>query len=242
MKAVFVSDAHLRKKDSDHYRRLLRFLDFPDGYADDLFILGDFFDFWFCRDSHIYPQFVTVIEKLLNLKKRGMRIHLCEGNHDFFLGDYFTKIHGISVYPEWADCVLNGKRVLVSHGDTVDRENRKYLLLRKLLRSKVFYTLQGVIPPFLLWKIAQLSSTVSREFSIDKADILANKMETFSLKKFQENYDAVILGHCHKPLLREHVIEGRRKTFATPGEWRTHFSYLYYEDGRFTLSRYEPSP
>ena len=242
MKAVFLSDAHLRNKDSDNYRRLLRFLDFPDGYADDLFILGDFFDFWFCRDSHIYPQFVTVIEKLLNLKKRGIRIHMCEGNHDFFLGDYFTKIHGITVYPEWADLTLDDKRVLMSHGDTVDRNNKKYLFFRKLLRSKLFYTLQGGIPPLILWKIAQLSSTVSKELSTDKADILAKKMETFSLKKFQENYDAVIFGHCHKPLLSEHVIEGRRKTFVSLGEWRIHSSYLYYEDGRFTLSRYEPSP
>lgn len=242
MKAVFLSDAHLRKEDSESYRRLLSFFDFPEGALDDLFIVGDFFDFWFCRNSNIYPEFVAVIEKLVNLKKRGIRIHLCEGNHDFFLGDYFTKVHGVQVYPEWADLAMDDKRILISHGDTVDRSNKKYLFLRKLLRSTLFYTLQGGIPPLILWKIALLSSTVSKELSTDKADILAKKMETFSLQKFQENYDAVILGHCHKPLLREHMIEGRRKTFVSLGEWRIHYSYLYYEDGRFTLSRYEPSP
>jgi UDP-2,3-diacylglucosamine hydrolase len=67
-------------------------------------------------------------------------------------------------------------------------------------------------------------------------------MEAFSLKKFQENYDAVILGHCHTPLLKEHVLDGHRKTFVSLGEWRVHSSYLYYEDGRFTLSFYNPSP
>jgi len=242
MKAVFLSDAHLRNENSESYRRLLSFLNFPDGYADDLFILGDFFDFWFCRNSNIYPEFVAIIQTLVNLKNRGIRVHLCEGNHDFFLGDYFTKIHAMSVYTEWADLTLDDKRVLISHGDTVDRANKKYLFLRKLLRSTLFYTLQGGIPLLMLWKIAQLSSAMSKEFSTDKADILAKKMETFSVKKFQENYDAVILGHCHTPLLREHVIEGRRKTFVSLGEWRVHYSYLYYEDGRFTLSRYEPSP
>ncbi len=242
MKAVFVSDAHLRSMDSESYRRLLSFLDFPEGALDDLFILGDFFDFWFCRNSNIYPEFVAIIEKLVSLKKRGIRIHFCEGNHDFFLGDYFSKIHDMAVYTEWAYLTLDGTRVLISHGDTVDRTNKKYLFLRKLLRSRLFYTLQHGIPPWILWKIARLSSTVSKEFSADKADVLAKKMEDFSLKKFQENYDAVILGHCHTPLLKEHVIGGHRKTFVSLGEWRVHYSYLYYEDGRFALSFYNPSP
>jgi UDP-2,3-diacylglucosamine hydrolase len=65
-------------------------------------------------------------------------------------------------------------------------------------------------------------------------------MEVFSLGKFQEGYDAVILGHCHKPLLKEYVIEGRKKTFVSVGEWRKYRSYLYYDNGRFTLSYYEP--
>ncbi len=239
MKAVFLSDAHLINDDCDSYRDLLRFLDFPEGHIDNLFILGDFFDFWFCRDSRIYPPFMAMIEKLLALKNRGIRISICEGNHDFFLGDYFTRLHGIPVFTEWADLKLDDRRFLISHGDTVDRTNKKYLFLRKLLRSGLFCRLQGCIPPFILWEIARVSSTMSKELSSDSADLLAEKMEYFSAKKLQEGYDAVILGHCHKPSLKEYMIEGRRKIFATPGEWRKDRSYLYYEDGHFTLSYYK---
>ncbi len=241
MKAVFLSDAHLKNQGDDSYRSLVRFLDFIRDYADNLFILGDLFDFWFCRDRHIYPEFKTVIERLIDLKKQGTRIFLCEGNHDFFLGDYFTKIHGISVFTEWADIKLDEMHVLISHGDTVDRANKKYLFLRKLLRSRLFYRLQGTIPTRILWEIARLSSTVSKELSTASADLLAGKMEVFSQGKFQEGYDAVILGHCHKPLLKEYVIEGRRRTFVSVGEWREYRSYLYYDNGRFTLSYYEPA-
>ncbi|HYA15722.1 MAG TPA: UDP-2,3-diacylglucosamine diphosphatase [Syntrophales bacterium] len=240
MKAIFLSDAHLKNQSDDSYHSIVRFLDFVGGRVDDLFILGDLFDFWFCRDSHIYPEFKTVIERLVDLKRQGLRIFLFEGNHDFFLGDYFTKTHGISVFTEWADIDLNNKHVLLSHGDTVDRTNKKYLFLRKLLRSRLFYKLQGVIPPLILWEIARLSSTVSKELSTASADLLAVKMEAFSRGKFQEGYDAVILGHCHKPLLKEYVIEGRKRTFVSVGEWRKYLSYLYYDDGRFTLSFYEP--
>jgi UDP-2,3-diacylglucosamine hydrolase len=217
----------------------MKFLDFPGDHIDDLFILGDLFDFWFCRDNHIYPGFVAVIEKLVNLKKRGIRIHLFEGNHDFFLGEYFTKTHGITVFTESANIALDGRSILISHGDTIDRTNRKYILLRKLLRSGLFYRTQRSIPPSVLWKIARASSAVSKELTIESETIIARKMEEFALNKFHEGIDAVILGHCHIPLLKEYEIGGRRKTFVTLGDWIKHYSYLSYEDGRFTLSYYK---
>jgi len=239
-KAVFLSDAHLKNRDDDSYRYIMKFLEFPGDHIDDLFILGDLFDFWFCRDSHIYPGFKTVIEKLVDLKKRGMRIHLFEGNHDFFLGDYFTKTHGITVFTESANIALDGRNVLISHGDTIDRTNKKYILLRKLLRSGLFYRMQRSIPTSVLWKIARVSSTVSKELTIESETIIAKKMEEFALNKFHEGIDAIILGHCHIPLLKEYEIGGRRKTFVTLGDWIKHYSYLCYEDGRFTLSYYKP--
>jgi UDP-2,3-diacylglucosamine hydrolase len=239
-KAVFLSDAHLRNQVDEGYHRIMKFLDFSGDHIDDLYILGDLFDFWFCRDNHIYPGFKTVIEKLVNLKKRGMRIHLFEGNHDFFLGDYFTTTHGITVFTESAYIALDGRSILISHGDTVDRTNRKYLLLRKLLRSGLFYRIQRCIPPSVLWKIARASSTVSKELTIESETIIAKKMEEFALNKFHEGIDAVILGHCHIPLLKEYEIGGRRKTFVTLGDWIKHYTYLCYEDGHFTLSQFKP--
>ncbi len=238
-KAVFLSDAHLKNQVDDGYHQIMKFLDFPEDHIDDLFILGDLFDFWFCRDGHIYPAFKTVIEKLADLKKRGMRIHLFEGNHDFFLGDYFTKTLGIKVFTEWANIDLDGRKVLISHGDTIDRTNKKYILLRKLLRSGVFYRMQRSIPPSVLWNIARASSAVSKELTIQTETIIARKMEAFALNKFHEGIDTVIIGHCHIPLLKEYEIGGRRKTFVTLGDWIRHYSYLCYEDGRFTLSYYK---
>jgi UDP-2,3-diacylglucosamine hydrolase len=238
-KAVFLSDAHLKNQVDDGYHQIVKFLDLPDDHVDDLFILGDLFDFWFCRDSRIYPAFSSVIKKLADLKKRGIRIHLFEGNHDFFLADYFTKTLGITVFTGWANIDLDGRNVLISHGDTIDRTNKKYIFLRKLLRSGMFYRMQRIIPPSLLWIIARASSAVSKELTIQTETIIAKKMEAFALNKFHEGIDAVIVGHCHIPLLKEYEIGGRKKTFVTLGDWIKHYSYLCYEDGCFTLSYYK---
>jgi len=234
MKAIFLADAHLKNADDDGYRHLMHFLDTMQA-VDNLFIAGDFFDFWFCRDRRVYPEFLSIIEKLVNLRDHGVHIVFCEGNHDFYLGSYFSEGLGMTVFTEWANIDLDGQKILISHGDTVDESDRRYLLLRKILRSGLFYRIQRNVPLGLLWKIARLSSIVSKELSKESQNWLATKMEIFSQEKFKEGFDAVIMGHCHKPQIKEYMIDGRRKTFATLGDWVRHHSYLYYENGHFAL-------
>ncbi len=238
MKAIFLADAHLKNADDDGYRHLLHFLDTMQA-VDNLFIAGDFFDFWFCRGRRVYPEFRCIIEKLVDLKERGVRIVFCEGNHDFYLGSYFSESLGMTVFTEWANIDLDGQKILISHGDTVDESDRRYLLLRKILRSGLLYRIQRNVPLVLLWKIARLSSIISKELSNESQNWLATKMEVFSQEKFKEGYDAVIMGHCHKPQIKEYIVDGRRKTFATLGDWVRHHSYLYYENGHFALKYFK---
>ena len=253
MRAIFLSDAHLKGPDDAAHPKLIRFFDRLQGrgdggrsihadalVVDHLVIAGDFFDFWFGRGDAVYPGFRPVIDRIVVLKQQGVRICLCEGNHDFFLGDYFTGKLGIEVYPEWAEFEIDGLRVLVSHGDTVDRGNRKYLALRRFLRSRFARALQRLLPLKLLWRLARLSSEMSKEMSGETQNRLAEIMHRYALGKFQEGYDAVILGHCHKPILREAIYDGRPKTFATLGDWMANDSYLSYDDGRFSLNRFLP--
>jgi UDP-2,3-diacylglucosamine hydrolase len=263
MKVIFISDAHLQTRNARGYQTLMEFLDCLRGGnngkdrgsngkndiggcngnitgVDDLFILGDFFDFWFAKGAFIYPEFIEIIDSLSNLKDRGIRIHLCEGNHDFFLADYFAVELGVEIITEWASVNLDGRRVLISHGDTVDESNRKYLLLRRFLRSRFIYKLQRILPVTFLWRIARISSKLSKELPEKSAAALAEKMRAFSLRKFKDGFDAVILGHCHKHVLEEPVINGSKKTFSILGDWIGQYSYLCYEDGSFTLAHYKP--
>jgi len=252
MKAIFLSDAHLRSNRDKSYHVLLHFLthlDCPNGKdltaqtvgADNLFLVGDIFDFWFCKDNRVYPDFVPVLEALTALKKRGVRITFFEGNHDFFLESYFSRKLGMEVIEEWGDFDVDGLRFLVSHGDTVDQSNRGHLMLRNFLRSRFASTLQRFIPVPVLWEMARISSTISRNMSPGQEEAIKEKMLIFAMKKFEMGYDAVILGHAHRPFLKNDIVmDGRRKTFAALGDWISFYSYLCYEDGRFDLKYYRP--
>ncbi|MCG6533928.1 MAG: UDP-2,3-diacylglucosamine diphosphatase [Syntrophales bacterium LBB04] len=265
MKAIFIADAHLWQAKSVRYQALSLFLNRiladrgaytdlaiePQGYLgqnaqpqtlaiDSLFVIGDFFDFWFARNRHVYPDFVPIVERLIALKDHGIAISIYEGNHDFFLNDYFGLCLGMTVVQESSTLDMDGLRIYVAHGDTVDQENRGYLRLRRLLRSIPVYRLQKRLPLRLLWRVAQLGSRVSKEWTSGSREALVGKMEAFSINKFNEGFDAVILGHCHEPVLKEYVIGGRRRIFSTLGDWIAHYSYLHYSDGRFSLARFRP--
>ena len=257
MKAIFISDAHLRRANDERYGKLINFFnDIKEGkinrlvdsdkprtvpvYIDDLYIVGDLFDFWFCKKEKIHPEFILIINKLIELKKTGIRIHLSEGNHDFFMGEYFRDVLEMEVFEEWTNVRLDDLQALIAHGDTTDSTNIKYILFRKFLRSHAFYNIQRFIPASLRWALAGFSSTASKELTIEDGDALVEKMSSFALAKLQENYNAVILGHCHVPSLNHYTIAGKKKTFITLGDWIRHYSFLYYEDNNFFLGYYRP--
>ena len=208
--------------------------------SDDLYILGDFFDFWFCNAGRIHPEFQLVISKLVELQKTGIRIHLCEGNHDFFMKEYFRDKLGMEVFEEWADIHLDGLRMLVAHGDTADRSDKIYLMFRKVLRSRIFYHVQRLMPDVIRWAVASMTSNVSKELNNDNRDILVEKRIAFATEKFREGYDVMILGHCHKPFMKIYNVQGKEKTFVTLGDWVHHYSFLYYEDKKFFMCYYRP--
>jgi len=234
MKAVFIADAHLDGSASAGYRHLMHFLNSIQGLADKLFILGDFFDFWFAGKNGVYPGFSDIVERLLELQGSGIDVSFFEGNHDFFLGDYFGS-YGIRVFSDGAVIDLDGKRVFVSHGDTVDTANKGYLCLRRLLRSNHFYNLQKRMPSSILWSVSRVISGMSRSHEGPSSNGLAARITTFAMEKFEEGADAVILGHFHSPRLEEHVMQDRVKTFVILGDWIRHYSYLLYDDGRFMM-------
>lgn len=257
MKAIFISDAHLRKSSDERYKKIMDFFDdIKEGniqsiadlegtdtnkeLIDDLYIAGDFFDFWFCTKEKINPDFKPVIEKLIELKKAGIRVHLCEGNHDFFMKEYFHDVLGMEVYEEFAEAKPDNLNALIAHGDTADSANTANLFFRKVLRSRAFYNFQRFMPASIRWTIARLCSTTSKELTVENGDALLKKMSSFALTRFQKGFDAVILGHCHVPSVNYYTIADKKRVFVTLGDWIRHYSFLYYENNNFFLRHYQP--
>ena len=235
MRAVFFSDVHARGSSEGAGARILDFLQDVGDRLDHLFVVGDLFDFWFSREGAVYPGFEPIIDRLAAMQRGGVTVHLFEGNHDFFLADYFNRYHGIEVCTGEARISLGGRTIYIAHGDLVDESDSGYRFLRRVLRSRTFYGLQRRLPLALLWRLARRSSDASKEYLAKPQEGLAAKMEKFALAEFDNGADAVILGHCHLPLHRTHAVAGRMCHFVLLGDWLAHRSYLILDGDRFDL-------
>ena len=117
----FLSDFHLGAPNAaaslQREKRIVQFLDSIKNVAEQIFIVGDMFDFWF-EYKHVVPRgYVRLFGKLAELTDAGIQLHFFVGNHDMWMRNYFQTELNIPVYFEPKRFDFNGKKFLVGHGD-----------------------------------------------------------------------------------------------------------------------------
>ena len=91
----FVSDTHLGLSSSEYDSRNneLRFVRWLQNLTDcdELFLLGDIFDYWFEYKKVIPKGFTRLFGQLSIMADKGVKIHFYAGNHDLWLDGILTK-------------------------------------------------------------------------------------------------------------------------------------------------------
>jgi UDP-2,3-diacylglucosamine hydrolase len=239
MAAYFISDVHLglgtREEEKAKEDRLLDFLRAISPSADCLFILGDLFDFWFEYATVIPKGFHRSLAALQEFTENGRPIHYLSGNHDFWIGDYFTNELGMQVHAEPFEVTLEGKRVYLHHGDGLAERDLGYRLIKPLLRNKWNIRLYRWLHPDLGVRLARRSSRSSRQYTSGKDYGETNGMLQFATKQFSGGVDIVIMGHRHKPAIMQ-VGSG---TYVNLGDWITFNTYAVLNQGGITLNSWD---
>ncbi len=235
----FVSDTHFKYRGGGAQENKKRglFLDFISGCrgASRLYLLGDIFDFWFERGRSVPEGYEDILEGLRALVKSGTAVFITGGNHDFWLGSYLPREIGVTILPRDSTHELQGKRVTVTHGDSLLPGDRRYKILRSVIRSDPVIRIAGMVPLPALCFFAEWFSKRSRGFSQTRIRDYAERLLSIAEGSFFENgNDALIMGHIHLPVIR-HFGE---KTFVILGDWESHFSFLRMTEGGFSLESY----
>ncbi len=238
----FFSDVHfglqdaLREKEKE--RRVLSFLDHVQKHGEELFIMGDLFDYWF-EYKYVIPRgYHHILAKLSQMVDSGIRIHYVAGNHDFWLKDFFPNDLGITVYKEPFGITLRGKRFYLHHGDGLALNDTGYRILKKILRSPISIFLYGLLHPDWTAPIARGSSKTSRQYTGQKDYGETDGMKRFAESMISEGYDAVILGHRHRPST-ESIGGG---TYINLGDWITYNTYAEFDGKTLQLKEWNGSP
>lgn len=265
MKAVFISDAHIRDHEDPNLPPLLAFLDSLRGETERLYIVGDLFDTWFAFPRAVFEEYVPVLGALDRLHRSGVRIIYVTGNHDFEMGRFFTHILQAEVHESEFVLEADGRRAYVAHGDMVNPYDKGYRRLRRVLRWRFTRWLGRNLPPSWVWRIGRW---MSRGFTGEK---LARKMPKlpkekleeirkaapevpqdwiqplcqdmqlgiifceFAQAKLHEGFDTVVLGHSHQPCFWKRDD----RIYANLGDWMQLRTFLRWEDGELSLWRWK---
>ncbi|MBL7995268.1 UDP-2,3-diacylglucosamine diphosphatase [bacterium] len=225
-KIYFISDVHLGASDTrmeqTKHRVLKSFFDYIQNDASELYILGDYFDFWFEYKHAIPKQCVSGVHLLMQLIDHGVSIHYLSGNHDHWVQEFFEKNLGITVYPASCTVELDKKQIFLCHGDGLSDLDKSYRIMKVILRNKLNVQLYRWLHPDLGIPLANTMSRISRNQDRDyKKYINDPSIHAFLQKKFSEGVDIIIMGHHHQP--KEEHFEGKK--YINLGDWIHHFTY-----------------
>lgn len=237
----FISDAHLstvsEPEQNERIEAILVLLEEVRKSRGVLFIMGDFFDFWFSKGKFIPPNLEVVIELLSKIATEGIEIHYIAGNHDFWVEGFIKEKIGFQFYPNALSFIFKGKQFFVHHGDMVSYKGKIYPLIRKVIRSFWAIGLLKLLPIRFTYFLGEKVSQYNYEH--DDIPLVANEhilgMKNYLWNKTAEGYDLALSGHVHFPL--EESKDG--KQIAILGDWIHHRTYGYMDENGFKLVKME---
>jgi UDP-2,3-diacylglucosamine hydrolase len=210
MTAIFISDLHLSSTRPGINRTFFEFLRQRAAKADDLWILGDLFEYWAGDDDVSDPFNTDIVAALAACARGGTRIRVMHGNRDFLMGPGFEAASGAQLIDDPMTLFLSGRTTLLTHGDLLCTDDRDYQAFRKEVRSKSWQE------RFLAQSLAERKKQIEglRERSeTEKArkpaeimDVNAGAVESLLRS---HGYPRLIHGHTHRPARHEHRVDGK---------------------------------
>jgi UDP-2,3-diacylglucosamine hydrolase len=236
----FLSDTHFKYHTNDPLEKRKRglFRDFLRSIpgASRLYLVGDIFDFWFEYRSVIPRYYGDVLGAIGELADSGTEIFITGGNHDHWFGSYLPETFGVTVLPSCTIHEIQGRRVMITHGDTLLPGDYGYKALKHVIRSRPVVAVARLLHPDLLYSFAASFSRTSKGITHGKTEACAGRLVEMAEENFfMDGNDAFVMGHVHMP----RIVDFAGRTFIILGDWETHFTYARLEEGRFALERYQ---
>ncbi len=225
---LFISDVHLGTKKSrpDKLLEVFRKYEFER-----LVIVGDFIDLTALRRKfHWQESHSTVVQKILRMSRKGVRVTYILGNHDCYLRglikDTNISLGDIEIADEMVHTTKAGERIYVCHGDQFDGFVRLRPLLYRVgdaayefsFRINAWYNATRRLLGLEYWSLSKFLKS-----RVKNAIAFVNDFKRLSeMKAAETGTDAIMIGHIHTPCIEE---LGTKKYYST-GDFCESCSYM----------------
>ncbi len=231
-KIYFASDFHLGAPNYDESlireKKIVAWLDSIKDSAEEIFLVGDIFDFWFEYKRAIPRGFSRIQGKIAEITDSGIPVHVFTGNHDMWIFDYLPKELGVQLHREPIEREFFGKRYLIGHGDGLGPGDKGYKFLKKVFANKFCqWCFARLHPNFGIW-LADKSSKTSRAKTGNSDEKFLGEDGEWLIQYCKEvlqkeHFDVFVFGHRHLPL---DIEVGKDSKYINLGEWINYCTYL----------------
>lgn len=206
-RSIWLSDIHLGYRGCKA-EYLIDFLNSVQ--CENLFLVGDIFDLWYMRRKGLYwPQsHNNVIRKILGKAKHGVKVVYIPGNHD----EDFRELDGmefgnIAIHSRYIHETVDGKRLLMLHGDEFDHAIRCSKLVSYLgnrVYDVLLYTNRWLNAfrrklGFPYWSISvYLKNRVK-----NAVNVIRNFEQAVAHEAKRAGVDGLVCGHIHHAEIRQ---------------------------------------
>src|SRR5947208_2486996 len=160
------------------------------------------------------------------------------GNHDFWIGDYLRRELDVAFTDAPLPLTIQGRRILLAHGDGMGPGDRGYKLLKRVLRNRLSRWLFRWIHPDIGIPLATMTSRTSRDHAPRVKRSEGWLLETLARPVFHDGFDALVLAHFHIPVHRRES-DGE---LVVLGDWIERRTYARLEGGVFRLEDFRDGP
>lgn len=244
MTTLFVSDLHLEAERPAITDLFVRFLRERARAARALYVLGDLFEAWVGDDDPAEPG-ATVARELRALRDAGVPLFFLRGNRDFLLGEAYARRAGMRILPDPAMIVLDGRPVLLMHGDLLCTGDTAYQQFRAQTRDPQWQRqfLAQPLPARVAFAQQARARSQAAQGALKAQGMLdaITDADPATVEETLRRYgiDTLIHGHTHRPAVHALDIDGRPCRRIVLGDWYEQGSVLRVADGAFELEALE---
>jgi len=204
-KIFFASDFHLGLKAGkdplESEKKVVSWLDKVSLDAKEIFLLGDIFDFWWEYKLVVPKGFTRFLGKVAQITDSGIPVHFFTGNHDMWIGNYFSDECGVITHQSPVTVIFDGKKFHLAHGEGLGSQSTGYKILLWIFRNKPLQVLYSAMHPAVGMRIGHrwsLNSRLGKGIKLDfmgeeKEDLIRYAKSVLS----HDTIDYFIFGHRH---------------------------------------------
>ena len=219
-KALFISDLHLQATSPKTVAAFLQFLEKRASQSEQLYILGDLFEYWVGDDDMDSETVKVILGAIRRISDNGTSVFWISGNRDLLTGRKFLRTIGAKALDELAVVDFGNKKFILAHGDAQCTDDINYMRFRKRTHNPIVRFLFLALPLAKRKKIIagyrQESKKANESKSANIMDVNASVIDNLFI---QTGASVMIHGHTHRPGRHTHVNEKRECVRLVLSDW-----------------------